>query len=115
MRSVKIKTSELLSVLKENRATHQSAYDEAMIGYREAVVKEIKSALKKAQANEDVDHLIRAVRPTSYIKSYDTVIRMLEMSSENVVEITMQEFNQYVEDNWHWKQEFSLTASTYRK
>jgi hypothetical protein len=45
--------------------------------------------------------LSKQIKPTSYIKSYDTVIRMLEMSDELVVELTMQEFNQYVEDEWH--------------
>lgn len=113
MRSVKIKTQELLEVLRKNRETHQKDYDEAIVGYREAVIKEVKAALKKAQAGEDVYEFVSATKPKSYVKSYDTVIRMLEMSSEDTVELTMQEFNQYVEDDWHWKQDFTATSMLY--
>jgi hypothetical protein len=60
MRSVKINRDRLLEVLRKNRETHKSDYDEDMTGYRETVIKEIKSALKRAQANEDVEHFIKA-------------------------------------------------------
>jgi hypothetical protein len=113
MRSVKIKTNELLAVLKKNRQTHEVDYNESMKGYREAVVHEIESALKKAKNGQDVHNFIRAVRPTSYLKSYDTIIRMIEMSSEDTVELTMQEFSQYVEDEWQWKEAFAATRMVY--
>lgn len=115
MRSVKIKTQELLEVLRKNRETHQADFDKAIVGYREAVVKEIKTALRRAEEGKDVNTLVSAVKPSNYVKSYDTVIRMLEMSSEDTVELTMQEFNQYVQDEWHWKQEFAATSMLYNK
>lgn len=113
MRSVKIKTSELLTVLRKNRETHQSDYNLSITGYRETVLKQIKQALKKAQAGEDVNSMVSAVKPVNYAKSYDTVIRMLEMNSEDAVELTMQEFSQYVEDEWNWKQNFNTTKLLY--
>lgn len=113
MRSVKISASKLLNILVENRDKHVKDFNEATEGYRIDAIAALEKVLQEAKDGKEIQHYISVVKPTSYKESYDTVIRMLELSSENEVELTMQEFSQYVEDKWQWKQAFAETASFY--
>jgi hypothetical protein len=113
MKSVKIKSDDLLKVLRENRTTHVSEFNTANEEYRKDVVSEMKKNLKQAQAGGELVTFIQLVQPQNFAASYDTAIKMLEMSADELVELTMQEFQQYVEDNWHWKGTFLASTSMY--
>ena len=116
MRSVKIKTKELLEVLRGNLAQHIIDFDEAYSAYAKQATKELEDAYIDAKESGVISrNPISAVEPRSYEDSYITVIRMLEMSDDKVVELTQQEFSQYVEDRWAWKEAFTLTSSLYKK
>jgi hypothetical protein len=113
MKSVKIKSADLLEVLKKNRETHVSEFNSAKEEYRKDVIAEMKKNLKQAQSGGEIVSYIQLVEPQNFTASYDTAIKMLEMSADELVELTMQEFQQYVEDNWHWKGTFAASTSIY--
>lgn len=115
MQSVKIKTKDLLTHLKKNRANHQKEYTELMVEYRAAVVEALKKNLKTAQKGEDVDHTLRVTKPMDYTSSYDETIAMLEWTTDTEVELERHEFVQYVQDEWGWKQAFATTKAAYGK
>lgn len=114
MNTVRIEVSKLLAHLMKNREAHKIEYAEAMDGYRDAVIKALSDKLKKARKEEDVDHSIKVVRPTDYTDSYDEAIAMLEWTTEKEVEIDRQQFKQYVQDEWVWKQAFAATSALYK-
>lgn len=114
MRSVKIKTKELLSVLKENKEQHLLDFAESMDGYVETAKAELAEMFQRVSSTGEVIRSIKAVEPRSYAESYETAIRMLEMSDDKVVELTQQEFSQYVEDKWAWKESFNTTNTMYK-
>lgn len=114
MRTVKVNSDRLLETLKENRDKHIAAYNEAMVGFREDAIAAMEKNLNDAKmGGELLLYIHDIIKPVSYEDSYDTIIKMLEFSSESVVELTMQEFSQYVEDKWTWKQSFAETAAIY--
>ncbi|MBA2774756.1 MAG: hypothetical protein H0U36_12045, partial [Nocardioidaceae bacterium] len=45
---------------------------------------------------------------------YDRVLTMAEMSVEDVIELTADDFAMYVMDQWHWKQTCTETTGFYR-
>lgn len=53
------------------------------------------------------------MEPVSYEENYDRVIAMLEWSTDETIDLDQNEFEQYVRDNWLWKQAFNITASLY--
>lgn len=114
MQSVRINTQELLAVLRKNRNVHVDDYGEAMEGYREAVIAFLEKKLAEARGGEKIVLSGFPTEPRSYADQYNTVIRMLEMSDDAVVELTAQEFTQYVEDKWGWKDSFSITTAMYK-
>jgi chromatin segregation and condensation protein Rec8/ScpA/Scc1 (kleisin family) len=115
MRSVKIKTKELLEVLKENRKSHIKEFNEAWESYIVDATQQLQKMYETARDERKVIRGIDLIEPKSYEDSYNTAIRMLEMSDDKVVELTSSEFTQYVEDKWNWKESFTHITSSYKK
>lgn len=113
MKSVKLNAVKLLEVLKQNRESHVAEYTSAMEEYRKDAIAALKKNLKDAQNGGDIVLYASLVAPQNFTASYDTVIKMLEMSSDEIVELTISEFQQYVEDNWQWKGSFLASTSMY--
>lgn len=114
MKTVKIKVSELLKHLKTNRTNHIKDYTESMVGYRKAILDELKGKHLVACQNLDVSHTLQTVRPVSFVKSYDEVISMLEWTTEKEVDLDRNEFTMYVQDQWGWKDSFLATTQIYK-
>jgi hypothetical protein len=114
MDSVKIDVKQLLNHLIENRAKHVVDFDEAMSGYRKAMIDALTAKLKAAKKEEDVDHSIQVTRPISYLAHYDEAISMLEWTTQSEVELDRMQFKQYVRDEWAWKQQFIATSAMYK-
>jgi hypothetical protein len=114
MKTVKIRVKDLLAHLKTNRASHIKDYDEAMVGYRQAIRDELNSKLIIASQDLDVSHTLKTVRPSSYESSYDEAISMLEWTTDKEVELDQIEFKQYVQDEWRWKNDFVTSTAFYK-
>lgn len=111
--AVKVKKDELLSHLDANRERHRAIFEEAQIGFREEVIKLLDKRLAQAKAGKGIDLRIQLPEPQDHTKDYDRVILMVKMSVNDEIELTQQEFQQYVMDDWSWKREWVATASNY--
>ena len=115
MQTVKIKRDELLEVVKKNRAAHRQIFEEAQGGYRKAVIKELDAMLAEARSGKRIRRTVSLVEPVDQTREYDRVIRMLEMSADDTVELQNHEFAQYVMDDWTWKRAFLASNMHYSK
>ena len=113
MNSIKVKKSELLDVLKKNRGNHRIIFLEASEGYRAAAIEELDKMLADAKAGRKIRRSLTLVEPQDQTRDYDRAIRMLEMSTDDVIELEEHDFAQYVLDDWSWKRQFLLSNSTY--
>ena len=118
MKSVNVSKDELLAVLRENRTKHVNEYLSAVNVYRADVVDRLKKMLADAKVEAQktepkFDLRIDLDAPTSYVESYDTAIKMLEMSTDGIIELSLQEFSQYVEDKWSWAHAFKSVTGAY--
>jgi hypothetical protein len=119
MRTVRLPVAKLKEVLEANRREHKQAYEQAKTGYQAEVVSELSKRLEAAQSGEKVSLYFQGLyfqgfnRPEDHTKDYDRVIKMLEMTEEDTVELTSTEFGQYVQDEWSWKDEFTTSNSKY--
>lgn len=117
LKSVKVNKEELLKVVRENREKHVKEYQEAVTDYKTAILKIANDNLKLAETGD-----LAAISknrswpsaPSSYEAEYNRAIRMLEMSVEKELEIEANVFNQLAMDEWNWKNNFSIMASTYK-
>lgn len=113
MKTVTINTLKLLDIINENRAKHIKDYDEAIIGYRAEAEKQLKDMIKKVRGGEPISHILTLMQPVNNVADYDRNIRMLELSDTTTVEISEQEFKQYVMDDWQWTASFKQYVDTY--
>jgi hypothetical protein len=113
-RTVRVKRVELLEKLTANRAKHVADFKTAMAEW----VRQCESALERAygEAREGFiiqNPLIDLPKPESFTSSYDEAIGMMEMEVRDEVEITAQEFQAWVQDNWSWRGRFMANSGTY--
>lgn len=87
----------------------------AQEGYREEVVAELDRMLSDARNGKPIKRAIALPEPIDHTRDYDRVIAMLEMSVDEDIELMSHEFDQYVLDNWQWKELAFLTNTQYVK
>jgi hypothetical protein len=113
MREVTVSKSILLDKVKHNRKEHRDLFLKAQEGYRKAVIKELDQMLTDAKNNKPIRRGISLPEPIDHTQDYDRIIAMLEMSVEANITIDDNAFDQYVLDNWSWKQLAFSTNSSY--
>lgn len=92
MDTIKVKKAELLDKVRQNREDHAKDYTEAMIAYKEEAIKALEILLTAAKTG-DIRHTIDVVKPREFLKDYDRAIKMLEMGQEEILEITLIDFD----------------------
>jgi hypothetical protein len=117
LKTVNIKKSDLLEIVSDNLASHKRDYTEAMAGWHERIVDRYEAVLSDIRSGNYKQAIYPAVdlpMPESHEDDYMTILRMLELSADEIVELTYREFEQYVRDEWSWKESFTTTAGNYR-
>lgn len=113
MKDVKLERKVLLAKVRANRAAHKKEYDEAMVGYREEVIKVAKAQLAKAMERENVDKYSWPNQPKEYLREYDRVIAMCEASVDDHITLSANDFGRYMMDDWEWSDSFKAGTSSY--
>lgn len=113
MSAVRVKKEELLQTLRENRKEHRETFLEALEGYRAAALKALTARIEDAKTTKRVSLHFKLIEPQDQTREYDRIIKMLEMSVDERVELTQREFANYVMDDWEWTQQFLTSNSAY--
>lgn len=117
MRSVKLNKVELLGIVRENKEKHISAYKEAVEDYLKAARKIVDYNVDRVNSGVLTEIAMckpMPAAPKSYEDEYSRAIRMLELSVETEIDLEADIFNQLVLDEWNWKNQFAMMASTYK-
>jgi len=116
VKSVKVKVQDLLKSVRDNKKKHDKIFKKAMDGYWKKCRICITDALKAAK-DEDPDWQQKMFpvnsAPEDHSSEYESAIRMLEMCADETIEITREEFNAYVLNQWNWRNTFLRTFMSY--
>lgn len=115
MDKVTVEKKTLLETVRKNRSEHRNIFLRACEGYREEAIATLDKFLADAKAGKRIHQYIGLEEPVDKTKDYDRVIKMLEMSVADTIELTVAEFAQYVMDDWSWKGQFTATNTKYIK
>jgi hypothetical protein len=113
MREVNVKRTELLDKVKANREAHRGLFLKAQEGFKKAVLEALEKSLADARSGKKFNNFWSMPEPIDQTADYDRAIAMLEMSVDDIIVLTSQEFDCYVMDNWTWKQNVILRNSSY--
>ena len=128
--SLKFPKKELLTKIRENRKQHQIDYEDAFGGYRKQLatrwgeISEYCNRVSKLM-NEaiwyEIDVMVDPAnlkysdldKPDSHIEAYDQAIEMLELTTQDEIELSQTHFKQLVQDKWEWKASFMASSMKY--
>ncbi len=114
---VKVKRDELLKILHINLEAHKKAHQEAVKGWELEVVSACEQLIATAEEGKlkDLKPIFKhGARPASHAKEYERVSAMLRHHTEEDIELDERNFDQYVNDNWEWKEQWSTSNAGYR-
>jgi len=97
-RKITVKKSDLINKIKENKEKHIVSYNEAVEAYRFEAFEQLKKLGEKAKEGS-LDLSLNLVTPIDNRDNYDKIIDMFEWEVNEEVELTQQEFNEYVHDD----------------
>lgn len=112
-RSVRVPKDKLMETIKSNRNEHRRIFEEAIEGWKERVTKDLETAAEEAKAGRSFRIRFNLPKPEDHTKDYDAVIDLLEFSLDDEFELSFNEFNQYVRDEWGWQTDFLNTSMSY--
>lgn len=103
-RTVKVKKSNLLETLQKNKADHVEAFALAYADW----VKDMTAAVSNLNASPLNEELLKKVitvsqnKPKTYVDSYVSAIKQMEMEIRDEIDLELEEFDQLVCDQWDW-------------
>lgn len=112
--NVLVNKQELLVTVQKNAQEHDEIYKEAVEAWRVQIVKYHNKQIRhiKKHGEEDANAAMAIPRqPISNATEYKRAIKMIEMSTMDELELTAQQFNQLVMDEWSWSGNFRTMAS----
>lgn len=115
MEDVIVLKADLVKYLKENAEEHRQQFLEAQDGWREYIIKQLDERLEDARSGRKVNHSFNIPSPEDHSVDYQRVIKMVEMSIEDTLKISENEFAKYVMDDWDWKVQWSGSNTMYMK
>lgn len=109
-----MEVSRLIEILRENRTKHIDVHERALAGWRKRVSQEIETLRTKLTSGDlNMSVSISLPRPESYTDAYDTVIRMLEDTTDETIRLESAAYRQLVQDQWEWSTGFITTSRAY--
>lgn len=113
MREVNVAKDKLIERVTANRNEHRTVFEKAIGGYSVAAVTFFEDQIDKAREGKQFSAFFQEPIPEDHSDDYDAALDMLEMSDDDIITLTAQEFRQYVRDDWGWKRAWTETTSNY--
>lgn len=112
MKEVRIHALELRKILLDNRETHRKDWDAAMADWQKVASVALSKAMEEVH-NGTWKGWVKLDQPHSHLADYDRAVRMLDLSVDDIVTLTEEEFSQLVLDEWVWSATFKALARSY--
>jgi hypothetical protein len=104
----------LIITLRTNRDKHAEIVKEANAGYLKAALEAARNCIDALSGGKAVSIQKYVLQvPVDYTSAYDTVINMLEWSTDEKITLQADEFRQFVQDQWDWKDGFVSSNAGY--
>lgn len=113
MKTIRVEKEALIGMLHANRDKHRAEYEAAQRGFCEQAATKLGEMLAAAQAGSLSSCWLDLTVPESHVEDYDRALQMLEWHQGSEIELDAHEFRTYVQDDWGWKEQWSLSNSAY--
>lgn len=111
--TISVDKAQLLTTLELNRRDHGTAYEKAKGGYIKVTSAQLKDYLTQLAEGELLIQRFIPAPPEDHTDDYDDVIEMMKWAQGASIELTQQQFKQYVQDDWGWKEAWVTSNTAY--
>jgi hypothetical protein len=118
-----VKVADLIEKVKANRKKHEETYRKAVGVYMSKIAEAIddrKEEYEQFDEKKATYEELAAIGggfgftpPRSYLDSYDDILAVLEMATEEVLELDSQQLANIIRDKWDWEREFNASTVMY--
>lgn len=109
-----VETAKLLEIVRANYLRHKKIYKEAVEGFLVDAKKRIGAELENIRNNDGTKNVhLSIAAPTNHNDTYETAIKMLELTKDEEIVLGYTDFNNLVMDKWDWQNRFLLSNSIY--
>lgn len=112
MKTIRISKEQLTDAVKTNATAHAVELGKAQIAWRKQYALLLRATADQVLAGEDAKPVVSLPKPVDHTRDYGRVIKMLEMTADEILELELSDFNRYVLDEWEWAHD-KLLNSTY--
>lgn len=104
----------LLAKIKENLELYKLDYSETLQDYHLAIKKHLEKAIASVNEENYSSDIIyfRINAPVDYTEKYQTVIDMLEYSTNEEIELDSPSFKAYIKNQWDWTDSFKAYSTS---
>ena len=104
---------EALKTLRANRERHHKIVEEARVGYVEKAKAKLAAKLDELSSGKLVALRFDLQVPEDHTDDYDLAIRMVELHTEDTIEMTSTDVRTLMMDEWDWLRSFLFTNARY--
>lgn len=126
VKTVIVERKRLASTLASNLETHQREFAEARRGYESTRIdlirklKDVAVVASSADTESNRKALHEAYgafsnleKPVDHSNEYKQAIQVMEWETRDKVELSINDFECYVQDSWNWKRQFKMVHDSY--
>ncbi len=111
--NIHAKKDEILSRLRTNRETHTAIVAEARKGYVDRARESLRERLDQLESGKIVSLAFSLEPPQDHSDVYDTAIQMLELATDDLIELDSTQVRTLVMDQWDWTRQFLTSNAQY--
>lgn len=113
MDKVTVRKAELLEAVKKNQGEHRAIFEEALEGFKAEALVALNAEIARIKEGKKRQVVVMVNPPEDHSHDYARVVKMLEMSIADEIELDNEQFAKYVMDDWEWQRNFLASATNY--
>lgn len=113
-RKIKVDKAKLIEKIKENKAKHIQEYKEAVEEYKKEAAKKLEELKIDLDAGK-TNLYLSMTQPENKEEEYDKLVEQFNWELAEVVELSQNEFNQYVHDEFDFAIQARVSNLSYTR
>jgi len=111
-RRIKVKKEKLIATIIKNRDAHILEYNEAVIAYKLTAIAKLNSLLEDAE-DGGLNLKLGLTSPVNNVSNYNKLIDIFTWEIESEVELSQDEFKEYIQDETSFTETAKFSNSMY--
>jgi len=113
LETIRVRKTDLIEKITENRAAHHDTFDRAVDAYRARALELLEQRVAEIRRGEPISLHFGLPTPEDYTHVYDEALAQLEWTLDDEIELDQQTFAQLVLNKWEWAQRFMANTASY--